>query len=107
VAVCVVSTAATAAIVGPPVGSVVGASVVDAATARVTAAAVGAAVRDDLTVALATLRGFAGVCASTVGLSRKLGSSTVAAEVCAATCGFVVAVPGGGGWVTLLSTRMK
>jgi hypothetical protein len=30
-----------------------------------------------------------------VGLSRQLGSSTVAAEVCAATCSFVVAVPGG------------
>jgi hypothetical protein len=31
---------------------------------------------------------------STVGLSRQLGSSTVAAEVCAATCSFVIAVPG-------------
>jgi hypothetical protein len=32
---------------------------------------------------------------STVGLSRQLGSSTVAAEVSTATCSFVVAVPGG------------
>jgi hypothetical protein len=31
-----------------------------------------------------------------VGLSRQLGSGTVAAEVSAATCSFVVAVPGGG-----------
>jgi hypothetical protein len=31
---------------------------------------------------------------SAVGLGRQLGSSTVAAEVCAATCSFVVAVPG-------------
>jgi hypothetical protein len=31
-----------------------------------------------------------------VGLSRQLGSSTVAAEVSAATCGFVVTVPCGG-----------
>jgi hypothetical protein len=30
-----------------------------------------------------------------VGLSRQLGSSTVAAEVSVVTCGFVVAVPGG------------
>jgi hypothetical protein len=32
---------------------------------------------------------------STVGLSRELGSSTVAAKVSAATCSFVVAVSGG------------
>jgi hypothetical protein len=81
---------------GPLVGSVVGASVVAAATTRVTAAAAGGEVRDDLTVAVATLWGSAGVCMSTVGLSRELGSSTVAAEVSAATCSFVVAVPGGG-----------
>jgi hypothetical protein len=31
-----------------------------------------------------------------VGLSRELGSSTVAAKVSAATCSVVVAVPGGG-----------
>jgi hypothetical protein len=31
-----------------------------------------------------------------VGLSRQLGSSTVAAEVSAATCSFVAAVPDGG-----------
>jgi hypothetical protein len=72
---------------------VVGASVVAATTARV-------AVRDDLTIAasscsaVATLRGFAGFCTSAVGISRQLGSITVAAEVSAATCSFVVAVPG-------------
>jgi hypothetical protein len=46
--------------------------------------------------AVASLRGSASVCMSTVGLSRQLGSSTVTAEVRAATCSFVVAVPGGG-----------
>jgi hypothetical protein len=55
VAVRVVSIAATAAAAGPPVGSVVGASAVIAATARVAAAVIGAAVRDDLTIAVATL----------------------------------------------------
>jgi hypothetical protein len=96
VAVCVVSIAATAAGAGPPVGSMVGASVVAATTTWVTAAAAGGAVRDDLTVAVATLRGSAGVCTSTVGLSRELGSSTIAAKVSAATCSFVVTVSGGG-----------
>jgi hypothetical protein len=73
----------------------VGASAVAAAAARI-------AVRDDLTIAasscgtVASLRGSAGVGTSTVGLSRQLGSSTVTAEVRAATCSFVVAVPGGG-----------
>jgi hypothetical protein len=55
VAVRVVSTATIAAAAGPPVGSVVGASTVIAATVRVAAAAVRAAVRDDLTIAVATL----------------------------------------------------
>jgi hypothetical protein len=50
-----VSTAATAAAAGPPVGSVVGASVVATAIVWVTAAAPRVAVRDDLTVAVATL----------------------------------------------------
>jgi hypothetical protein len=74
---------------------VVGASAIAAAAVRV-------AVRDDLTIAIsncsvvATLRGTAGVSTSTVGISRQLGSSTVAAEVSAATCGFVFAVPSGG-----------
>jgi hypothetical protein len=105
-AVRVVSTAATAFATSPPVGPMVGASTVVAATVRV-------AVRDDLTIAasscsaVATLRGSASVCTSAVGISRQLGSSTIVAEVCAATCSFVVAVPSGGGWVTLFSTRMK
>jgi hypothetical protein len=51
----VISTAAVAATAGPPVGSVVGASVVAAAAVRVTDAAVRSAVRDDLMVAVATL----------------------------------------------------
>jgi hypothetical protein len=106
VAICVVSTAATASATGPPVGPMVGASAVAAAAARIS-------VRDDLAIAasgcgtVASLRGSADVGTSTVGLSRQLGSSTVTAEVRAATCSFVVAVPGGGGWVTLLSARMK
>jgi hypothetical protein len=83
----VVSTAAVATSAGPPVGSVVGASVVATAAVRV-------AVRNDLTVAVAALRGSAGVCARTIGLSWELSSSTVATEVGAATCSFVVAVPG-------------
>jgi hypothetical protein len=51
----VVSTAAIAAAAGPPVGSVVGASAVAAATVRVAAAVVRVAVRDDLSVVVATL----------------------------------------------------
>jgi hypothetical protein len=74
---------------------VVGDSVVAAATVRVMAAAPRVAVRDDLAVAVATLQGSAGVCTSTVGLSRELSSNMVAAEIGAATCSFVVAVPGG------------
>jgi hypothetical protein len=68
----------------------------------VAASAIRVAVGDDLTIAgsscsaVASLRGSAGVCTSTVGLGRQLGSSTVAAEVGAATCSFVVAVLGGG-----------
>jgi hypothetical protein len=58
--------------------------------------------RDDLTIAtsscsaVATLRGSAGHCTSTVGIGRQLGSSTVMTEVRSATCGFVVAVSDGG-----------
>jgi hypothetical protein len=106
VAVRVVSTAATASATDPPVGPMVGAPAVAAAAARI-------AVRDDLAIAasrcgtVASLRGSVGIGAGTVGLSRQLSSSTVTAEICATTCSFVVAVPGGGGWVTLLSTRMK
>jgi hypothetical protein len=101
----VASATAIASATGPPVGPMVGASAVAASAAMV-------AVGDDLMIAgsscgaVASLGGSAGVCTSTVGLGRQLGSSTVTAEVYAATCSFVVAVPGGG-WVTLLSTRMK
>jgi hypothetical protein len=101
----VVSTTATASTTGPPVGPMVGASTIAAAAARIT-------VRDNLTIAasscgaVASLRGSTGVGTST-GLSQQLGSNAVTAEVRVATCCFVVAVPGGGGWVTLLSTRMK
>jgi hypothetical protein len=95
VAVRVASTAVIASATGPPIGPMVGASAVAASAARV-------AMRDDLTIAasscsaVASLRGSAGCCTSTVGLGRQLGSSTVTAEVRAATCGFVVTVPGGG-----------
>jgi hypothetical protein len=108
VAVRVASAATTAAATGPPVGSMVGASAVTAAAVRVMAAATGwSTVRNDFAVAVATLWGSAGVGASAVGLSGKLSSGTVGTVVGAATYGFVVAVPGGGGWLTLLSTRMK
>jgi hypothetical protein len=57
--------------------------------------------RDDLTIAtsscsaVATLRGSAGRCASTVGIGRQLSSSTVTTDICTATCCFVVSVPDG------------
>jgi hypothetical protein len=95
-AVHVASAAATAAAVGPPVGSMVGASTIAAAAVGVMAAATGCStVRDDFAVVVATLWRSAGVGASAVGLSGKLSSSTVGTVVGAATCGFVVAVPGG------------
>jgi hypothetical protein len=106
VAVRVVSTTATASATGPPVGPMVGASAVAAAAAMV-------AVRDDLTIAasscsaVATLRGSAGVCTSTVGVSRQLGLGAVAAEVRARLVASLSRFLAGGGWVTLLSTRMK
>jgi hypothetical protein len=74
----------------------VGASTIAAAAVRVMAVATGwSTVRDDLAVAVATLWRSAGVGASAVGLSEKLSSSTVGTVVGAATCGFIVAVPGG------------
>jgi hypothetical protein len=74
----------------------VGASAIAAAAVRVMAAAAGqSTVRDDFTVAVATLWGSADVGASAVELSGELSSSTVGTVVGAATCGFVVAVPGG------------
>jgi hypothetical protein len=106
VAVRVALATAIASATGPPVGPVVGASAVAASTVRV-------AVGDDLMIVasscstVASLRGSASFCPSTVGLGRQLGSSMVTAEVSTTTCSFVVAVPSGGGWVTLLSTRMK
>jgi hypothetical protein len=75
---------------------VVGASAIAAAAVRVAVAAAGrSAVRDDVAVAVATLWRSAGVRASAVGLSGKLSSSTVGTVVGAATCSFVVVVPGG------------
>jgi hypothetical protein len=74
----------------------VGASAVAAAAIRIVAAAAGwSMVGDDLAVAVATLWGSAGVGASTVGLGWEPSSSTVGTVVGAATCSFVVAVPGG------------
>jgi hypothetical protein len=86
---------ATAIATAPSIGPMVGASAIAASTARV-------AMRDDLTIAasscsaVATLRGSAGRCTSMVRIGRQLGSSTVTTEVRSTTCGFVVAVPGGG-----------
>jgi hypothetical protein len=74
----------------------VGASAVAATAVRVRGAAAGrSTVRDDFAVAVASLWGSAGVGSSAVGLSGELSSSTVGTVVGAATCGFVVAVPGG------------
>jgi hypothetical protein len=73
----------------------VGASAITTAAVRVVAAAAGwSTVRDDLAVAVATLWRSAGVGASTVGLGWEFSSSTVGTVVGAATCSFVVAVPG-------------
>jgi hypothetical protein len=94
VAIRVASAAAIASAAGPPVSPMVGASAVAASAARV-------AMRDDLAIAasscsaVATLRGSAGRCTSTVGVGRQLSSSTVTTEVRTATCCFVVAVPDG------------
>jgi hypothetical protein len=95
VAIRVASAAAIASATGPSVGPTVGASAITASATRV-------AMRDDLTIAtsscsaVATLRGSAGCCTSTVGIGRQLDLSTVTTEIRAATCGFVVTVPSGG-----------
>jgi hypothetical protein len=74
----------------------VGASTIAVAAVRVAAASASRSlVRDDLAVAVATLWKSAGVGAGAVGLSWELSSSTVGTVVGAATCSFVVAVPGG------------
>jgi hypothetical protein len=74
----------------------VGASAVAATTVGVVAAAAGrSAVGDDLAVAVVTLWRSTGVGARTVRLGWELSSSKVGSVVGAATCGFVVAVPGG------------
>jgi hypothetical protein len=74
----------------------VGASAIAAAAVGVVAAAGGrSAVADDLAVAVVTLWRSAGVGATTVQLGWELSSSTVGTVVGAATCGFVVAGPGG------------
>jgi hypothetical protein len=107
VAVRMASAAATAAATGPPVGSMVGASAVAAAAVGLMAAGGGwSTVRDDFAVAVATLWGSAGVGAGAVGLSKNLSSSTVGTVVGAATCGFVVAVPGGRRLVDPVVCRM-
>jgi hypothetical protein len=98
VAVRLASAAAITPTTGPPVSPVVGASAVAASAARV-------AMRDDLAIAVsscnavATLRGSAGHCVSTVGIGRQLSSSTVTTDVRTATCCFVVAIPDEG-WLS-------
>jgi hypothetical protein len=73
----------------------IGASAVTAAAIGVVAAAASrSAVGDDLAVAVVTLWRSAGVGATTVRLGWELSSSTVGTVVGAATCGFVVVVPG-------------
>jgi hypothetical protein len=73
----------------------VGASAVAATAVGVVAAAAGrSAVGDDLAVAVVMLWRFAGAGAMTVRLGWELSSSTVGTVVGAATCGFVVTVPG-------------
>jgi hypothetical protein len=76
----------------------VGASAVAAAAVGVVAAAAGgrSAVGDDLAVAVVTLWTSAGIGAGAVGFGWELSSSTVWTVAGAATCSFVVAVPGGG-----------
>jgi hypothetical protein len=74
----------------------VGASAIAATAVGVVAAAAGrSVVGDDLAVAVFTLWRSAGVGARTIRLGWELSSSTVGTVVGAATCGFVVAVPGG------------
>jgi hypothetical protein len=70
------------------------ASAVAAAAVGVVAAAGRSAVGDDLAVVVVTLWRSAGVGAMTVRLGWELSSSTVGTVVGAATCGFIVAVPG-------------
>jgi hypothetical protein len=75
----------------------VGASPVAAAAVGVVAAATGRSmVGDDLAVAVVTLWRSSGVGATAVWLGWEVSSSTVRTVVGAATCGFVVAGPGGG-----------
>jgi hypothetical protein len=94
VAVRVALAAAIASATDPPVSPMVGASAVAASATRV-------AMRDNFTIAasgcstVASLRGSAGHCASTIGVGRQLRSSTVTTKVRTATCCFVVAVPDG------------
>jgi hypothetical protein len=108
VAVRVASTAATAAAAGPPVGSMVGASAVTAAAVGVVAAATGRSmVRDDFAVAVAALWRSAGVGASAVGLSGKLTRVRLGPLLALRLVASFSRCLGGGGWLTLLSTRMK
>jgi hypothetical protein len=73
----------------------VGASAVAATAVGVVATAAGwSAVGDDLAVAVVTLWRSTGVGAMTVRLGWELSSSTVRTFIGAATCGFVVVVPG-------------
>jgi methylmalonyl-CoA mutase cobalamin-binding subunit len=107
VAVCVASAAATAAAAGPPVGSMDGASAVAAAAVGVVAAAGRSAVGDDLAVAVVTLWRSAGVGAMTVrlgGSSARVRLGPLLALRLVASLSRCLA---GGGWLTLLSTRMK
>jgi hypothetical protein len=108
VAVRVASATATTATAGPPVGSMVGASAVAATVVGVVAAATGrSAVGDDLAVAVVALWRSAGVGATTVRLGWKLSSSTLGPLLALRLVASLSRGLVGGGWLTLLSTRMK
>jgi hypothetical protein len=98
----VASAAAAATASSPPVGPKVGAAAVAAAAVGIVSAATGrSAVGNNFSVAVVVLRRSAGVRATTVWLGWEVSSSTVRTVVGAATCGFVVAVPG---WRRLLDS---
>jgi hypothetical protein len=106
VAVRVVSTAATASATGPPVGPMVGASAIATAAARV-------AVRDDLTIAasscsaVATLRGSTAFARVRLGLAGSSARVRLQLRSALRLVALLSRFLAGGGWVTLLSTRMK
>jgi hypothetical protein len=108
VVVRVASAAATAAAAGPPVGSLVGASAVAVAAVRIVAAAAGwSTVRDDLTVAVATLWRSVGVERVRLGWAGSSARVRLGPLLALRLVSSLSRCLAGGGWLTLLSTRMK